>query len=268
MQKVLDSIRYIKKTLQENDIVLPDSQVEFPFQPLIKVLGEILMANTYLINENGELLGFLSVYDIINNERTNAMMVEKQIDPQYMALIADITETVENIDINDDRTIFAIEYREKFTNGKTVIIPVLSSTHKFGYLILARPDQSFDTRDLILGEYISTVLAVEMDNLLQKRNADILQQQHLISMAVQSLSYSELEALKVIFRNVEEPSFRITASKIAEEKGITRSIIVNALRKLESAGVIASRSLGMKGTFIDAKTATNLRYLKNELMSD
>lgn len=32
--------------------------------------------------------------------------------------------------------------------------------------------------------------------------------------------------------------------------GITRSVIVNALRKLESAGVIESRSLGMKGTYI------------------
>jgi transcriptional pleiotropic repressor len=32
--------------------------------------------------------------------------------------------------------------------------------------------------------------------------------------------------------------------------GITRSVIVNALRKFESAGVIESRSLGMKGTYI------------------
>ena len=32
--------------------------------------------------------------------------------------------------------------------------------------------------------------------------------------------------------------------------GITRSVIVNALRKLESAGVVEARSLGMKGTYI------------------
>ena len=42
----------------------------------------------------------------------------------------------------------------------------------------------------------------------------------------------------------------LVASKIADRSGITRSVIVNALRKLESAGVIESRSLGMKGTFI------------------
>ena len=42
----------------------------------------------------------------------------------------------------------------------------------------------------------------------------------------------------------------IIASKVADKAGITRSVIVNALRKLESAGIIESRSSGMKGTFI------------------
>jgi transcriptional pleiotropic repressor len=37
---------------------------------------------------------------------------------------------------------------------------------------------------------------------------------------------------------------------VADRVGVTRSVIVNALRKLESAGIIESRSLGMKGTFI------------------
>ena len=40
------------------------------------------------------------------------------------------------------------------------------------------------------------------------------------------------------------------ASKVADRVGVTRSVIVNALRKLESAGLIESRSLGMKGTYI------------------
>ena len=42
----------------------------------------------------------------------------------------------------------------------------------------------------------------------------------------------------------------LVASKIADRVGITRSVIVNALRKFESAGIIESRSSGMKGTYI------------------
>ncbi|MBR3052749.1 MAG: GTP-sensing pleiotropic transcriptional regulator CodY, partial [Firmicutes bacterium] len=42
----------------------------------------------------------------------------------------------------------------------------------------------------------------------------------------------------------------LVANKIADKAGITRSVVVNALRKFESAGVIESRSSGMKGTYI------------------
>ena len=44
----------------------------------------------------------------------------------------------------------------------------------------------------------------------------------------------------------------------AHSLGITRSVIVNALRKLESAGVIVSESSGMKGTYI--KVTNELIY--------
>ena len=42
----------------------------------------------------------------------------------------------------------------------------------------------------------------------------------------------------------------VSMQQIADRVGITRSVIVNALRKFESAGVIESRSSGMKGTYI------------------
>ena len=53
------------------------------------------------------------------------------------------------------------------------------------------------------------------------------------------------------------------ASKVADRVGVTRSVIVNALRKLESAGLIESRSLGMKGTYIKVLSPLLLEYLWN-----
>ena len=63
-----------------------------------------------------------------------------------------------------------------------------------------------------------------------------------------AVSYSE--AVQQIFTELKGMEGLLVASKIADRSGITRSVIVNALRKLESAGVIESRSLGMKGTHI------------------
>ena len=45
--------------------------------------------------------------------------------------------------------------------------------------------------------------------------------------------------------------------------GITRSVIVNALRKFESAGVIESRSSGMKGTYIKVINEVVFEEIKN-----
>ena len=68
--------------------------------------------------------------------------------------------------------------------------------------------------------------------------------------AISTLSFSELEAIIHIFDELEGEEGILVASKIADRVGITRSVIVNALRKFESAGVIESRSSGMKGTYI------------------
>ena len=55
----------------------------------------------------------------------------------------------------------------------------------------------------------------------------------------------------------------LVASRIADRSGITRSVIVNALRKLESAGIIETRSLGMKGTHIKILNKNSSRIRKN-----
>ena len=59
-----------------------------------------------------------------------------------------------------------------------------------------------------------------------------------------------MEAILHIFDELKGSEGILVASKIADRVGITRSVIVNALRKLESAGVIESRSSGMRGTYI------------------
>ena len=43
----------------------------------------------------------------------------------------------------------------------------------------------------------------------------------------------------------------VVTSKLAKQYGITRTVIVNALRKLASAGVVRTKSSGVKGTYIE-----------------
>ena len=79
-----------------------------------------------------------------------------------------------------------------------------------------------------------------------------------VARSVRNLSYSETSAMKVLLTEVPSSGGIVVASSIADRAGLTRSVIVNALRKLESAGVITARSSGMKGTHI-AFTAADYR---------
>lgn len=72
----------------------------------------------------------------------------------------------------------------------------------------------------------------------------------MIKSAIETLSVSELEALVHIFDELKGNEGLLVASRVADKVGITRSVIVNALRKFESAGLIETRSLGLKGTYI------------------
>ena len=71
-----------------------------------------------------------------------------------------------------------------------------------------------------------------------------------VKSAVSTCHSQRCKLLLHIFDELNGMEGTLVASKIADRVGITRSVIVNALRKFESAGVIESRSSGMKGTYI------------------
>jgi GTP-sensing transcriptional pleiotropic repressor CodY len=85
---------------------------------------------------------------------------------------------------------------------------------------------------------------------VNEENAEETRKKQIVQSAISTLSYSELEAIIHIFEELDGTEGILVASRIADRVGITRSVIVNALRKFESAGVIESRSSGMKGTYI------------------
>ena len=115
---------------------------------------------------------------------------------------------------------------------------------------VARYKPEFGNDDLILGEYGATVVGLEIQRRKTMEIEEEARQKAVVQMAIGTLSYSEVEAVRQIFNELKGTEGLLVASKIADRSGITRSLIVNALRKLESAGVIETRSLGMKGTHI------------------
>ena len=108
----------------------------------------------------------------------------------------------------------------------------------------------YSIEDIIVCEYGTTVVGLEMLRSLSEEDAEENRKEKVVRSAFASLSYSEAKAVVHVLDSLEGKEGTIVASRIAEIIGITRSIIVNALKKLESAGIIETRSAGMRGTNI------------------
>lgn len=219
------------------------------FNEMSASLREVIKGNIFILSRRGKLLGY-AINQEIENERMKAMLEERQFPEEYTQGLYGIYETTANLDIDSPYTSFPVENRELFKNGLTTIVPIIGGGERLGTLVLGRLTDNFSDDDLLLAEYGATVVGMEI---LHEKTEEIeveARSKAVVQMAISSLSYSELEAIDHIFEELNGHEGLLVASKIADRVGITRSVIVNALRKLESAGVIESRSLGMKGTYI------------------
>lgn len=251
----------LSKTRKINDLLQKSGGQSVNFKEMAATLRDVIEANTFIVSRRGKLLGY-SIKQEIENQRMKTMLEERQFPEEYTSGLFKVDETSPNLDIDSDYTAFPVENRDLFKNGLTTIVPIQGGGQRLGTLILARLDNSFDDDDLILAEYGSTVVGMEI---LHEKTEEIEQEARskaVVQMAISSLSYSELEAVDHIFQELDGNEGLLVASKIADRVGITRSVIVNALRKLESAGVIESRSLGMKGTYIKVLNDKFLDELK------
>ncbi|HJB78766.1 MAG TPA: GTP-sensing pleiotropic transcriptional regulator CodY [Candidatus Nosocomiicoccus stercorigallinarum] len=254
MPTLLERAREINKLIQEN----------VKYETLAEKLSRILDCNTYIVASDGELLGYGTYHESFGEDsRMHEFLETRQFPEYYMERIMKLRETEENVDFSNKLTIFPEEV-DKYSNSETCIIPIFGAGDRLGTLVVGKKEHKFNEEDLVLCEYSSTVVGMEMMNELQQKVEKAARDKASIAMAIRSLSYSEREAIEHIFEELGAKEGLLVASKVADRVGITRSVIVNALRKLESAGVIESRSLGMKGTFIRVKKEGFLKELEKE----
>ncbi|MDN6232618.1 MAG: GTP-sensing pleiotropic transcriptional regulator CodY [Staphylococcus simulans] len=242
----------LSKTRELNTLLQKHKGIAVDFKDVARKISEVTVTNVFIVSRRGKILG-ASLNELLKNSRINQMLEDRHIPSEYTEKLMDVKQTESNIDIDDDLSVFPPENRDAFIDSKTTIFPVLGGGERLGTLVLGRVSDEFNENDLVLGEYAATVLGMEI---LREKHSEVEQEARdkaAINMAINSLSYSEREAIEHIFEELGGKEGLLIASKVADRAGITRSVIVNALRKLESAGVIESRSLGMKGTFIKVK---------------
>ena len=237
--QLLDKTRKINKLLHNNDSRM------VVFNDICGVLSEILDSNIIVLSKKGKGLGIKNRDDIPAIRGLIKDNVGSYIDSDLNERLLSILSTKENVNL----ITLGFEFKE-VNDYQAIIIPIDIASDRFGTLFIYKLKEPYNIDDIILAEYGTTVVGLEIMRSVNEENAEESRKIQIVKSAVNTLSFSELEAITHILSELNGNEGVLVASKVADRVGITRSVIVNALRKFESAGVIESRSSGMKGTYI------------------
>ncbi len=256
------SVQLLDKTRKINKLLHNNNSSKVVFNDICDVLTDILNSNVLVVSKKGKVLGGSKCDGVPYIEELIEKDVGKHIDFHLNERFLIVLSTKENVNL--ETLGFSGEIADHY---QALISPIDIAGERLGTLFIYKKDALYEIDDIILSEYGTTVVGLEMLRSVNEENAEETRKEHIVQSAISTLSFSELEAIIHIFEELEGTEGILVASKVADRVGITRSVIVNALRKFESAGVIESRSSGMKGTYIKVVNDyvfTELERLKKE----
>lgn len=239
------SVQLLDKTRKINKLLHNNNSSKVVFNDICAVLSDILDSNILVISKKGKVLGVGLSEGVEEIEELIEDQVGGFVDRMLNERLLSVLSTKENVNL--ETLGFAETNVKKY---QAIITPIDIAGERLGTLFIYKSNDQYGIDDIILSEYGTTVVGLEMMRSVNEENAEETRKIQIVKSAISTLSFSELEAIQHIFDELEGSEGILVASKIADRVGITRSVIVNALRKFESAGVIESRSSGMKGTYI------------------
>jgi len=241
MKDLLGKTRQVGRVLQGRR----DGE-QLDYMKLAKLLTDFLAANVYILRTDGRILGHAWVEDYTSREITDFLKTG-YMPERFVERLGMYRES----EFNDNDAYMFDDDTSKKISKHLIYVPIYGAgAERLGTIVMTRIQEQFAAMDILLAEYVATLGGVEMLNDKNKSSEERTRDRTSVQMAMRALSYSEVESMKHIMGELGGQEGVAVASKVADRVGVTRSVIVNALRKLESAGLIESRSLGMKGTYI------------------
>ena len=183
------SVQLLDKTRKINKLLHNNNSHKVVFNDICDVLSDILKSNVLVISKKGKVLGIKNREDIPEIHELIEDKVGLLIDSMLNERLLLVLSTKENVNLTTLG--FDSDNIEKYQG---LLLPIDIAGERLGTLFLYKLDAQYDIDDIILGEYGTTVVGLEMMRALNEENAEEDRKIAIVRSAISTLSFSELQA--------------------------------------------------------------------------
>lgn len=240
------SLELLDKTRRINRLLNEQESEKIDFTDFCRVLSKTLEVNVVLVSRKGKVLGLKERSEIVRIPQLQDMKYGDYLEESLQDRFMNILSTKENVNL----LTLGFDF-ERTLQYQAMISPVSMAGIRLGTLFVYRMHTPFSIDDIILTEYSTTVIGLAMQRAESEELATERYKEQDVMAALKTLSKLEIRAVYAVLNELDGKKEGIlVTSRLADKEGITRSVIVNALKKCESAGIIHTKSAGMKGTTV------------------
>ena len=244
----MSSISLLDRTRKLGQLLHNNTSATVVFNDICMLLGDILESDVLVLSRRGKVLGVGECCEVCRLQELLRYEVGAVVDQALNDRFLAILSTQDNVNL---MTLgFATDAAGGGGRYHAVASPIYAGGERLGTLFLFKDHGWYEMDDIILIEYAATVVGLELLRSLTREADESDRREQGVKSALDALTATEKEAMKHILNEMDNSEALIVTSRIADETGIGRSMVVNAIRKMESAGIIESHSAGVKGTRI------------------
>lgn len=120
------------------------------------------------------------------------------VDPLLNERFLGVLSTKENVNLQ------TLGFEHVSSSYQGIINPIDIAGERLGTVFMYRKDRPYDIEDIIVSEYGTTVVGLEMMRAVHEENAEEDRKKQVVKSAFNTLSFSELEAIIHILMSLTE----------------------------------------------------------------
>src|SRR5690554_3088056 len=179
----LMSVQLLDKTRKINNLLHNNNSHKVVFNDICVVLSDILASDVLVISRKGKVLGVKNRDDIPEINELIKDVVGRHIDSLLNERLLNILSTKENVNL---RTL-GFEF-EEVDSYQAIITPIDIAGERLGTLFIYKKDEQYNLDDIILSEYGTTVVGLEMMRSVNEENAEENRKIQIVKSAINTLS--------------------------------------------------------------------------------